>query len=202
MLPMSEFSAANGTDAPPKSGAGQGRLAASSPAGRTGDDQGSHSPPRGPQSPEGGRTARDHGREGRAGGRGGRGQGGWHGRGRSGSPFAWQPPPGMEDGLGRGRGRGTGRSRGRGARQDRSQGTHLWGGAFGDQRAQSCREVAQSPRVRCQILRNNTRFFDSSQALDLEQLLGRSTSFCKSARDTVQQPLDPVDNASSQVKVS
>ena len=145
---MTGNGAANGTpEGPPKSGARQGRLAASSPAGRKGDDQGSHSPRRGPQSPDGGRTARDQGRE----GRGSRGQGGRHGRGRSGSPFVWQPPPGMEDGPGRGRGRGRGRSRGRGAWQDGSQGTHLWGGA-----GTSCRELAESPRVACQILGNDT----------------------------------------------
>ena len=67
----------------------------------------------------------------------------------------------------------------------------------GEERAQSCRELAQSPRVPCQVLRNDKHVFDSSQALDLEQLLGKRTCFCKSARHTVQWPLNPADGASN-----
>ena len=190
MLPMNENSAANGTpDGPSKSGTGQGRLAASSPAGKKGDGQGSHSPQRGPQSSDGGRTVRDRGREGRAGGRGSRGQGGRHGRGRSGSPFVWQPPPGMEDGTGRGRGRGRGRSRGRGGWQDGSQGTHLWGGA--------CTELQRASTVSAMM-----QVFNSSQALHLQQLLSKRARCCKGARHTLQRALNPADGASNQKEVS
>ena len=62
----------------------------------------------------------------------------------------------------------------------------------GGERAQSCRELAQSPRVAC-IFLAIIQDFDSSQALELEQPFGKRT--------TVQQALNPIDGASNRKKV-